>query len=539
MKHKLIAILFILRALIVNAHDAHQDHHVPLRQWNFIGQSKTVEGSFFLYRDNTVFIENADSKILKFPISSLQKEDRDYVLDKYKSIQELNQIHLNQNPSETKQINVFFYQFWIVFFLLMIMGAYFYHVGDKKKPIYAVPIVVALLMFTFFSFTNKQHHIFQLTTNPLFIDSAFVPFKPNVFTRWDANYFYVESRGIPTTHPMMLGITAWQQQVPIPQCYTGTNAWSIPLNPVIAPTPVPVNPQHFLRGAVAIAVNGIAIFNPFTNTGVDAFLDGQLDQYGGHCGRADDYHYHTAPLDLYKYTVDTLPIAFALDGFAVYGAKEPDGNSMKPLDVNHGHYGSNGVYHYHGTNAAPYMIGNMVGKVTEDATMQIIPQAAAKPIRPAGTPLKGATIIDCVPNGKSNGYTLNYTLNNQKYAVEYSWAKSGQYTFNFINPNGTTTSNYNGYVDCALPTSASDLNDVGHGILVFPNPVNHLLSIQIDESISENEISDIGIFNLSGESVFHSDHFVKHINMDDFPNGMYFLKCQINDKLFKQLFLKQ
>lgn len=38
-------------------------------------------------------------------------------------------------------------------------------------------------------------------------------------------------------------------------------------------------PQHFTRGAIAVAVNGVPIFNPYTNTGVDAFLDGQLDNW--------------------------------------------------------------------------------------------------------------------------------------------------------------------------------------------------------------------------------------------------------------------
>jgi hypothetical protein len=100
---------------------------------------------------------------------------------------------------------------------------------------------------------------------------------------------------------------------------------------------------------------------------VDAFLDGQLDNFGGHCGRADDYHYHNAPMFLDEKTSEILPIAFALDGYAVYGTLEPNGNPMMPLDVNHGHEGSNGIYHYHGTKTAPYMIGNMVGVVTEDS----------------------------------------------------------------------------------------------------------------------------------------------------------------------------
>ena len=40
-------------------------------------------------------------------------------------------------------------------------------------------------------------------------------------------YAYVESNGMPD-HRMMVGIRAWQQQVPIPQPYTGRNAWRIP-----------------------------------------------------------------------------------------------------------------------------------------------------------------------------------------------------------------------------------------------------------------------------------------------------------------------
>ena len=85
-------------------------------------------------------------------------------------------------------------------------------------------------------------------TDPNVIDEAFKPFKPKINTFWDQNYFYVESNGIPD-HTMMKGITSWQQQVPIPQCYVGTNSWQIPLNPEPSSNPIPVDSQHFLRGA--------------------------------------------------------------------------------------------------------------------------------------------------------------------------------------------------------------------------------------------------------------------------------------------------
>ena len=47
---------------------------------------------------------------------------------------------------------------------------------------------------------------------------------------WDDEFLYVESNGLPD-HPMMKGITAWQQQVPIPHNYTGENAFRLPLKP--------------------------------------------------------------------------------------------------------------------------------------------------------------------------------------------------------------------------------------------------------------------------------------------------------------------
>jgi len=57
---------------------------------------------------------------------------------------------------------------------------------------------------------------------------------------------------------MMVGITSWQQQVPIPQPYSGSNHWSIPLKPVYESTPLSTK-TNFMKGAVALAVNGIPI----------------------------------------------------------------------------------------------------------------------------------------------------------------------------------------------------------------------------------------------------------------------------------------
>ena len=67
------------------------------------------------------------------------------------------------------------------------------------------------------------------------IAEAFAPFEElgGLKTRRDADFFFVEGQGVPD-HPLMIGIRAWQQQVPLPQPYVGDNAWQIPLEPVRA-----------------------------------------------------------------------------------------------------------------------------------------------------------------------------------------------------------------------------------------------------------------------------------------------------------------
>ena len=200
-----------------------------------------------------------------------------------------------------------------------------------------------------------------------------------------------------------------------------------------------------MKGAVAIAPNGIPIFNPLNNRGEDAFAIGELDKWGGHCGRADDYHYHIAPLH-FETTAGNNPIAMALDGFPIYGSKEPDGSTMLPLDEYNGH-AYKGSYHYHATTKYPYFMGAMRGKVTLDPATtapenQIIPQAKTSAIRPAGEPLKGASISDFKTTG-TNAYSLEYTLNNQKGYVNYSWDNAGIFTYTFIGTDGkVTTSKY-------------------------------------------------------------------------------------------------
>jgi Secretion system C-terminal sorting domain/YHYH protein/SLA1 homology domain 1, SHD1 len=511
----------------------HHDANGILKNWQISSEKQPIEASFLMFKNGAIFLEKRNGAVVHFPIAAFSAEDQAFVQQKYAQIEQCSRptpsgVSRYATPSqftnsliatESKNNTHPTESGASVFLILTFFTLLFLFFGKKRQQF----SLAAMLGLTAILFGFKKEIIEKmLGTDPNFLDSAFIPFKPAVATHFDATWFYVESNGIPD-HKMMAGITNWQQQVPIPQCYIGANAWQIPLNPVLATTPVAVNSQHFLRGAIAIAANGLPIFNPFTNTGVDAFLDGQLDDFGGHCGRADDYHYHTAPLHLDAKTAEILPIAFALDGFAVFGNLEPNGAPMLPLDANHGHFDA-GVYHYHGTPAAPYMIGNMVGKVTEDATMQIIPQAKASPIRPAGTPLPGAKITDCVQNTAGNGYILTYTKGGQTFSIDYKWPSAGQYLFNFISPTGSTTQTFNGFVQCEVPIATHDFLENEGAISVFPNPSTGRFSLKFGEKINESDVRGISIFDEKGSLVFEKKGSASALEIEHLQTGVYFLR---------------
>lgn len=267
------------------------------------------------------------------------------------------------------------------------------------------------------------------------IAAAFALFSPNVKTHTDGKFFVVESDGLPA-HNMMVGITAWQQQVPLPQPYFGDNTWQFPLAPVPAAQPQTIK-NHFLRGAIAIAVNGIPIFNPQNNRGEISAEIGELDQWGGHCGRADDYHYHAAPLHLQSAVGRALPIAYALDGYAIYGLTEPDGSSPQNLDTFNGHSTAVLGYHYHGSTKYPYVNGGFHGEVVEVGG-QVDPQPRAQGVREALQQLRGANITAFTNSPDKKSFSLGYVVNGRPGSVSYSNVANSQWKFQFVNTDGAT-----------------------------------------------------------------------------------------------------
>ena len=425
-----------------------QDGKLILNTWT-LKSGKEIKGNFSHVKGDRLFLEGVDGHLVSRSFDELSAQDLKLVQFKQARMAALNggnEVSVNRAYSPANL------SFYVMAFLLLVL----LFIKSRRKDRQFVPKAIniypsakaagVLIIVIVSIYACKKAIVTSAGTTPTtiisktrttFLDSSFADYKPGLETRSDASYYYVATSGIPA-HNMMVGITSWQQQVPIPQLYTGSNSWSIPLQPSYAASPLSTK-TNFMKGAVAVAVNGVPIFNALNNRGEDAYLIGELDNWGGHCGRADDYHYHAAPMHL-SGKAGLKPIAFALDGFAVYGSKEPEGTTMEPLDICHGHTGKNGVYHYHGTSDYPYVIGAMKGTVSTDPLTpapenQILPQAFAKAARPALTPLRDATITD-FKSTASNAYSLTYRIGSKYGYVNYSWDALNKFSFTLIDTAG-------------------------------------------------------------------------------------------------------
>lgn len=369
-------------------HDDDSHDSKASRTWTIAAEGMHMHGSFVLAKDGQVQIRSDNGLLRSIAIDRLVAADQAWIKDRLEEIEAMNQQHRLQHVSMLRP-----YQ-------------------EKDQ--------------------TKMAHETEMPK----IGEYFKPFEKSLELRWDKDNFYVGSNGLPD-HPMMIGIRSWQQQVPIPQQYIGENAWQIPLRPVPAKKPMSTK-NDFLRGAIALAVNGVPIFNPLNNRGDDALLFGELDEYGGHCGRADDYHYHIAPVHLEKTVGKGNPIAFALDGYPIYGYQDEKAKDFAPLDALGGQKDADGNYHYHAQKTYPYLNGGFYGEVAKRGG-QVDPQPRAEPIRPDLRPLRDAKITEFT-QPTPGSYHLVYEVRGKKGSVSYTLKKDGTASFDFVDTNGRKTS---------------------------------------------------------------------------------------------------
>lgn len=444
---------FVLVFLFLSGAGAHpgHDHGPELRRWKDVDGLFEIQGSFVQLRDNQVQLCKSDGSTVWVPLARLAVADRDWVSKRAEAIRQINLFpndpsvtdesgYANEQKDSNAVVAVILLIALVAIGLLWkattrvvdvraISDEHLRKLGKVGLP------AIAILLGTGSVFLMAGADNDGATQGA--IQKHFEPFADKIKFRSDQNYFYVESNGMPD-HPMMIGIRAWQQQVPLPQPYIGANSWRIPLHPKMAANPVSAKSALF-RGAIALAVNGVPIFNPIKNDGrTDTFIAGELDEYGGHCGRGDDYHYHIGPVHLEKIVGKGNPIAYALDGYPLYGYTDANGKEPSDLDKFNGRMEKDG-YRYYSTKKYPYINGGMRGEVTVKDD-QVDPQPRANNVRPALPPLRGARITGFKRDDSKKTATVFYQLEGKTHSVSYVIQNNGTYHFVFTDGDGKETS---------------------------------------------------------------------------------------------------
>ncbi len=189
----------------------------------------------------------------------------------------------------------------------------------------------------------------------------------------EGDFVYIKTNGRPDHKSPYYKGTEWESS--LYEAYNGSNTsfvinpnkianqtftFKIPLNPKVstAKSATPLGP-------IGVSLNGVPFYNqyagpnqPLTNE-INSF-----DQYFGHPQMSGQYHYHAEPYYLTATKGNDVLLGFLLDGFPVYGPTE-NGKLVNnaDLDAYHGHAHvttdfPNGIYHYHITNADPYINGS-------------------------------------------------------------------------------------------------------------------------------------------------------------------------------------
>lgn len=239
-----------------------------------------------------------------------------------------------------------------------------------------------VLLLVCFSCSNSDDSTDGSDDTETEVPALFQRFTDNVSVSVDGGFIVIVTDDVPD-HPSPY----FDESDSRYEAYNGNNA-NFNLNPnrIISQNitlRIPMNPTEATNkeatplGAIGVSLNGVVFYNqyagpnnqPLTNE-IDSF-----DQYLGHPQQQGAYHYHQEPVYLTaNYGSDAL-LGWLLDGFPVYGPLENGTRvSNDDLDEYHGHSHAtteypNGIYHYHITDADPYLNGSgffgVVGTVSQ------------------------------------------------------------------------------------------------------------------------------------------------------------------------------
>lgn len=121
---------------------------------------------------------------------------------------------------------------------------------------------------------------------------------------------------------------------------------------LLVPAAPNTTPAPHMGAVVGMAANGVAIFGNYAAPGDDIYTEARtFDRCGAHPQSQGMYHYHAEPYSLTQ--DDGRFVGVMLDGYPIYGRKDPDGSyPSDDLDDYGGHSGptpdsATATYHYH------------------------------------------------------------------------------------------------------------------------------------------------------------------------------------------------
>ncbi len=129
---------------------------------------------------------------------------------------------------------------------------------------------------------------------------------------------------------------------------------------LIPTSPVPLSSPDAIGNAdIGVALDGVMLAPPAPVEAIlRAYTIAAFDDCGGHVNPHEGYHYHAsvgcAEQDFQSDGHAGL-MAYAMDGYGIYGMRDIEGNEPTDLDVCRGHSEDARGYHYHAASAAENM----------------------------------------------------------------------------------------------------------------------------------------------------------------------------------------
>jgi len=126
--------------------------------------------------------------------------------------------------------------------------------------------------------------------------------------------------------------------------------------------------------------------------------------------------------------------------------------------------------------------------------------------------------------------------------VNYNWIPGGTpgpytYTYQFVGPNGTSSETYSGPAICEISVGITELISSQFKVLVFPNPAQEILRIQLFDQKLINAVQSVEIYSNSGKRLIHDHHFSQELDIRSLTKGIYFLKINFNGTSSKTKFI--